>query len=128
MESIDALVTQFLDAERPLSVVLDPSTALAQAVAATQFYAGFATLGAYDGIDPPYPAIDQNTTISYSEWALIKPLFYLYLERESAIQLEASRGLGVDVFGRSSSEIDQDITNAHGNMPMNAFVCPVETI
>jgi hypothetical protein len=128
MESIDALVTQFLDAERPLSVVLDPATVLAQAVAATQFYAGFATLEAYDGIDPPYPEIDQNTTISYSEWALIKPLFYLYIERESAIQLEASRGLGVDVFGRSSSEIDQDIANAHREMPMNAFMCLVETI
>jgi len=128
MESIDALVTQFLDSERPLSVVLDPATALAQAVAATQFYAGYATLEAYDGILPPYPAIDQNMTISYSEWALIKPLFYLYVERESAIQLEASRGLGVDVFGRSSSEIDQDIANAHREMPMNAFVGLVETI
>ncbi|MBL0011146.1 MAG: hypothetical protein IPP22_09410 [Nitrosomonas sp.] len=61
---------------------------LAQAVAATRYYAGYANLEVNDDVDPPLPAIDADTEISDSEWALIKPLFMLYFELERAIQLK----------------------------------------
>ncbi len=128
MLSINAHVTQYLEVERPLSVVIDQVTVLALAIAAARFYAGYALLETRIDVDEPYPDIDENTEISDSEWALIKPLFHLFVERETAIQLEASRGLGVDVFGRLTSEIEQDIARVQSEMPMNAFCQPVETI
>lgn len=130
MSTIAELVGNFLTNEHPLSVVLDPPTVLAQAVAAAKFYAGYALLEEFTDSTPPYPDIDDGIDLSDSEWALIKPLFFLYVERETATHLEASRGSGGDafVFGRSSSEIDQDIANAHREMPMNAFFQPIETI
>ncbi len=67
-----------------------------------------------------YPEITLLTDITVSEWALIRPLFLLYIERENAIQLEASRGMGVDPFGRSSSEVAGDIVQMELSMPHSA--------
>lgn len=128
MVTIDALVDDFLMNERPDSIVLDPATVLSKAVAATKFYAGYANLEVNDGVDPPLPAIDANTVISYSEWALIKPLFMLYTELETSTQLEASRGLGVDVFGRSSSEVQQEINQYQMELPQKAFLQTIITV
>lgn len=128
MATIDALVDYFLTEERPDSVVLDSATVLAQAVAATRYYAGYANLVVNDDVDPPLPEIDDTTDLSNSEWALIKPLFMLYVELETAIQLEASRGMGVDVFGRSSSEIRQDINQIQMEFPKNAFSQAIITV
>lgn len=128
MDTITSLVDNYLTVERPVSVVLDPATVLAQAVVAAKYYAGFAELITNDGVEPPLPAITENTELSNSEWSVIKPLFVLYIERESAIHQEASRGLGLDVFGRSTSEIAQDIANLELNMPMNAFYQPIVTV
>ena len=80
MTTIDALVENFLTNERPDSIVLDTATVLAKAVAATEYYSGYANLEVNDDVDPPLPAISASTVISYSEWALIKPLFMLYVE------------------------------------------------
>ena len=114
--------------ERPDSIVLDPATVLAKAVAATEFYAGYANLEANDGVNPPLPAIAANTVISYSEWALIKPLFMLMTELETSTQLEASRALGVDVFGRSSSEVQQEINQYQMELPQKAFLQTIITV
>lgn len=128
MATINDLVSKFLNDERPIAVILDPATVLAQAVAATEFYAGYAKLEANDLIAPPYPDITDATTISLSEWALIKPLFLLYVERETAPQLEASRMLGVDVFGRATSEIQQDINQMLLDIPQKAFLQAIITV
>ncbi|MBL0011057.1 MAG: hypothetical protein IPP22_08780 [Nitrosomonas sp.] len=128
MATIDALVDYFLTEERPDSVVLDSATVLAQAVAATRYYAGYANLVVNEDVDPPLPEIDEDTDLSDSEWALIKPLFALYIELETSIQLEASRGMGVDVFGRSSSEIRQDINQIQMEFPKNAFSQAIITV
>lgn len=129
MATIEALVDDFLMNERPLSIVLDPATVLAKAVAATKFYAGYANLEVNDGIDPPLPAVAENTDISDSEWALIKPLFMLYVDHESAMHQEATRFMGADsLFGRSSSEIQQDITQYQMELPQKAFLQTIITV
>ena len=74
---------------------------------------------------PPYPDIDGTTDITVSEWALIRPLFLLYIERENAIQLEASRMMGFDPFGRSSSEVNNDIAQAEAELPHKIFSIPI---
>ena len=66
--------------------------------------------------------------LSHSEWAIIKPLFYLYIERENALHLEASRVLGVDVYGRSVSEVQGEIASYHESIHIKAFHYPVFTV
>lgn len=76
----------------------------------------------------PVDWLDENTVVTQGEWGFIRPLFMLYVEREQSIQLEASRNLGVDVYGRSTSEIDQDIARAEGDIPERAFLQPVISV
>lgn len=119
MTTIANLVLRFEGSERPAGNILETPDIIAQAIAAVSFYAGYAALSTHLAIpiadpapDPPtpYPEITGATEISVSEWALIRSLFMLYVERENALQLEASRGMGIDPFGRSSSEVIADIT------------------
>jgi hypothetical protein len=113
--TLQELAERFITDERPDTLLLDTAMALAQAIAATWFYAGYAKI-----VSAPV-TIDESTEISVSEWAVIRPLFLLFIEREQALQLEASRGLGIDVFGRSVAEVEGDIKNAEIEMPGKAF-------
>jgi hypothetical protein len=82
-----------------------------------------------DPVPPVPPELDVQTVITNSEWALIKPLYLLYVERENARALEASRMQGVDPYGRTVSEVQADIERYEsGDMPRLAFFQPVETI
>ena len=127
MATLADLAEKFATQERPAGNLLDDVTVLAQAVAATRFYAGYAAIVARAGADQ-VPAIDGALEISESEWALIRPLFLLYVERETALQLEASRGMGIDPFGRSASEIAAEISQAEADMPRRAFFQPIITV
>lgn len=135
--TIQALVDRLLNNEKPDTTVIDASTVLAQAIAAVNFYSGYGALETHLAIpiaDPPpvpptpYPPITSTTEISVSEWAVIRPLFLLYVERETGIQLEASRGMGIDVFGRSSSEIAADIAQMELEFPHKAFYQDIITV
>jgi len=128
MATISDRVDEFLLQERMTSNMLDTPIALSMAVSATVFYAGFAGIESRDALTPPLPKISPDTLLSDSEWAVIRPLFYLYCERETAIQLEASRGAGVDVFARSSSEIGQEIMQIEMELPKRAFVQDIITV
>ena len=76
----------------------------------------------YAQINPPtYPAIDGTTDITVSEWAVIKPLFMLYVERENALPQEASRQLGIEVYGRTMDQVQPDIDKYEENLPKLAF-------
>jgi len=127
MIALAALALAFATQERPAGNLLDPAAVLAQAVAATRFYAGYAALRAHAGAIG-VPAIDGNTTITTSEWAVIRPLFMLYVERETALQIEASRGMGIDLFGRSASEIAAEVSMFEGDMPRRAFSQAIVTV
>ena len=128
MTKLADLAKSFAEDERPAGNLLDDASVLAQASAATRFYAGFAALRDHDVKEPPEQSIDGDTGITTSEWALVRPLFLLYMERETALQLEASRGMGADPFGRSSSEVAIEITQLESEMPRKAFYQPIITI
>lgn len=125
--SIDTLITNFLTDDRPVGVFLDDAAVLAQAVAATKFYAGYAQIASTIDVDPA-PAISKDTELSDSEWAIIRPLFILYLEREEARYVESSRGMGVESLGRMSSEISGDIALVEQEIPHKAFYSSIATI
>jgi hypothetical protein len=136
-DTIQDLVDRFLANEKPVTNLLDEPTVLAQAIRAVNAYAGYGALAVHLAIpiaDPapvpptPYPDITGATEISVSEWAVIRPLFALYVEHETALQLEASRGMGIEPFGRASSEIEADITNYELDLPHKAFNQQVITI
>jgi hypothetical protein len=77
---------------------------------------------------PPLP-LTFDTDLTDGEWALIRPLYMLYIEKVNAVALEASRTLGVEVYGRAVSEIQQDIEREEKeHMPRMAFSCDVVTI
>jgi hypothetical protein len=137
MTTIAARVSAFETNERPAGNILDNPTLTALAIKAVEFYSGYGALATHLAIpiadpapDPPapYPAITASTDVSVSEWSVIGPLFLLYVERENAIQLEASRGMGIDPFGRSSSEVAGDIANLELDFPHRAFQRDILTI
>lgn len=73
--------------------------------------------------------IDGDTDLNPSEWGVVKHLAELFLERESALIQEASRVAGHEVYGRTVSEITQDIQNYRTEyLPKRAFSFPPCTI
>ncbi len=136
MSSIADLVTRFSEHERPTGIVLPPDVMTSQAIAAVLKYSGYGDIESrtIEQIDPdtslpiPLPIIDETCNLNNAEWAIIRPLFLLYVERENAIYLEASRSLGLEVYGRSVSEISGDITQLEMDLPHLAFSQPIITV
>lgn len=116
---LSELATEYVTQRGASGLFIAPEQVLDCAVQAARFYAGWASLD--DATAVSLAAISGATDITASEWALIGPLFRLYAEREAAVVLENSRGLGVDVPGRASSEIASEIQAAEAAMPMLAF-------
>lgn len=86
-----------------------------------------------DGTAGPVPPVKPETLlddaeVTESDWVLIRPLFLLYVEREQALMLEATRVMGADVWGRSSSEIQGDINLYESELGRKAFIQPVFSI
>lgn len=116
------LVDRFFSYERGAANILPIEAVTAQAIAAVSFYAG------YSQLDDDSAEITDQIDISTSEWAEIRPLFVLYVERENALQMEATRSMGADPFGRSSSEAAQDIAQMEADLPRRVFYQPVITV
>lgn len=136
-------MNRYLQLESPDTNMLHPPQVLALALAAVRKYLGYAELSAHRAqrleweqaraFDPSLPrptpaAIGQELEVSDSEWAIITDLWHLYMERDQAKQLEATRSLGADSFGRTTSEIEADIRAEHENLPMRAFSFEIVTI
>lgn len=127
------LASDFLESDRGVGVILPPEQVVAQAVAAARQYAAYGTLKAHRADPdaaplPPSEWVNADTDVTPSEWGVIRPLFLLYVERENALLLESSRVMGVDVFGRSTSEVSAEIAQMEADMPKRAFYQPVITV
>lgn len=133
---LSEIVTGYME-NLPAGLVVSEQAVTRALKSAVRFYCGFSAITSVppaDGqIHAPVDASDsidgaQDFDLSPSEYGVIKPLFDLYVERENAMHLEASRGLGVDVFGRQVSEIAQEIAMREQEMPKAAFWEPPFTI
>lgn len=135
--TIEELVCEYMGARAPGWLVLSEPEALLCGMEALRYcsaYMAIASLSRHDlqpgalypgevapeppAVDPPslpslpvkdLDLLDEDTTLTVGEWAMVRPLFVLYCERENAQRLEASRAMGLEVYGRSVSEIAQDI-------------------
>lgn len=133
---LSEIVAAYIE-NQPAGIVLDEDSITRLLKNAVRFYCGFAAIRSVeldDGeIHTPIDATNaisgaQDFDLNPSELAIIRPLFNLYVEAENAMNLEASRGMGVDVFGRQVSEIQQDIRQYEMDLPRIAFVEPFITI
>ena len=70
----------------------------------------------------------QNFDLTASEHGLIWPLFKLYVEKEDATAQESSRSLGIEQYGRSTSEVEAAIVLYEEALPKRAFVADIITI
>lgn len=131
------------NASRPAGVVLPPADVERMMRLAVMQYLGYATLRAHDpneedreNVPVEHTAIDasysfggaQDFSVNPSELAIINPLFRLYVERENAQHLEASRALGLEVYGRSVAEVQGDIVQLEAELPMAAFFEPIISV
>jgi hypothetical protein len=116
---ISALVEEHLDVEQSTGNLTDDGQAHACGIEAARMYAGFGVLT--DPTVTDLASITGDTVLDVSEWAVIKPLFRLYLERESAKVVETSRGMGVEMFGRDTSTVAADIAQYERDLQKLAF-------
>jgi hypothetical protein len=130
------ILSAYMDA-LPTGIILDETQIARHLKAAVRFFCGHATLKNHPpedgGVHSPVNADNEidgesDFDLTPGEFALIKPLWYLYVEYENAIGLEASRGQGLDVYGRASSEIRQELTQLETDMPRIAYVEPVFSV
>lgn len=122
------LITEFMASRLTGGLVIDAPDVTKAMLKAVRFYAGYAEVSYFFEQDPSVtPALTQLTdavTLTTSEWAIIQPLFNAYADHENSLRLEASRGLGVDVYGRSSSELSAEIKQLELDLPRKAFYQP----
>ncbi len=125
---IDGFLTPY-----PAGLTLDRLDVESCLMKAVRMYAGYSSIAGLpeqlppdgDGIHStviPGSGVDgQDVDLNHSELAIIMPLFERYVERQNATNLEASRGLGVDVYGRSVAEVQMDINQLEMELPQRAF-------
>lgn len=111
--------------------MLDEQQVGKQLMRAVRLYAGHASIAALLPATPMQVTDDiaaHDFELTTGELAIVTPLFNLYCEHANATMLEASRGLGIDVFGRSSSEVLGDIKEQELALPRLCFSIMPELI
>lgn len=116
-----ALAAEYATMRAASGLFVGGSEVLMCAINAARFYAGYAVMSDPVARQGPF-FVTGATTVTTSEWAIIAPLFRLYVERESAVVVEASRVAGVEVVGRSYAEVQADINVAEAELPQRAYV------
>ncbi|WP_374566037.1 hypothetical protein [Ideonella sp.] len=133
------LVAEFVATRSPGWLVLTEAEAAECAVAALRFYAAHGFVASLVVVDPDGLPVDTSidlrlihlaVDLTTGEWSIVRPLFALYVEREQALRLEASRAAGLDVYGRPVSEIAGDIALMEGSdgVPSRAFAAAAVTV
>ncbi len=129
-------------AGQPAGIVLEPADIGRLLRKAVRLYCGYAALknlpavpvaDGGDGIHSPFSIAnesvgDQDVLLTHGEFAIISPLWNLYIEFENATHLEASRDSGIETWGRTASEIKADIDQMEASFPNITFSEMPETI
>ena len=126
---LKALAKAYSESRATTGLLLDETECLQRLMEAARFYHGLqpvlalVELTASEADHPTIDAVKDDSKLNAGEWQLIRPLFVLYVERSNAMRLEASRGEGVDAYGRSSSEVAAEISIYETEtLPRKSFV------
>lgn len=124
--TLQDLVDEYVAKEAATGLFAPDDQVLQSCIEATRFYAGYAALRDPTAAPDEFGSMDladitAATNLTAGEWAIIAPLFRLYVERQAAQVVEASRGLGVEALGRSTSEVAADIQRIEEALPLLAF-------
>lgn len=125
--TLTQLIAEFMASRLTGGLVLAEPDVTKAMLKAVRFYAGYAEIKYFVNA-PTLSQIDSNVTLTPSEWAIIQPLFNAYVDHENALRLEASRGLGLDVYGRSSSELASEIKQLEMDLPRKAFYQSIASV
>lgn len=143
MQTAQERVDAYFDEQRPVGAIVEQEQGLALLLAAVRKYQAYGDLETHErqradyeaarvldaSTPPPVLApIDGGLPTGASEWGVIEPLWHLYMERERALMVEATRMMGDVSHGRMSSEIQADINLYESDMHIKAFVFPVVTV
>lgn len=120
---LKAIVQRFLEQERGVAVLLSHDQVEALALSAVGFYCGYSDLKNHP--DTRFEDINLECDIEIAEWVTIQPLFLLYVERETALQLEATGMQGATGYGRGSSEVNSEISRYEVEFAQIASCYPV---
>lgn len=123
---LDGLSTSLIDTETAIKFIIDSALE----------YQAWGTLTSDhqaindDGLlEKETQEITRNTLLTTSEWGVIKVLAGLFAERENALMQESSRVASHEPYGRSSSEVEQDILNFRNeHLKIQAFQMPIMTV
>jgi hypothetical protein len=129
MSSLATLAAEYIRKKESGGLFLEADEVIQFFIDATRKYAGYGYLASLNGVNTNDSLIDinKNTVVSTSEWAIISRLAELYCEKESALRLEATRGLGADMYGRTASEVASDITQYEIELPQLSYFEPCWT-
>lgn len=120
------IVQRFIEQERGVAILLHEDQVKALAVSAVSFYCGYNDLEKYPNTN--FEDITLETDLVIAEWTTIQPLFLLYVERETALQMEATGMQGVSGYGRGSSEINSEITRYETDFAQMASCFPAISV
>jgi hypothetical protein len=125
---LSGLVAEFM-AERDGSGLYADDPAIDRcAIAAARFYAAYGPVASMDDVDPPVTEVTADTELTTGEWALIRPLFLLYVERIEVRVQEASAAAGHVAVGRSAETVAGDIKAMEEAIPHMSFVEPAFSV
>lgn len=122
-----ALAAEYATMRAASGLFVGGTEVLTCAINATRKYAAYAVMTDPTARLGPF-SITGSTTVTTGEWAIIAPLFRLYVERESAVVVEASRVAGLEMVGRSYAEVQADINQAEAELPQRSYVEDVWTV
>lgn len=131
---LSEIIAAYMDV-LPTGIVLEEKQVERSLKKAVRFYCGYARLSETPTTEVHTPINAENETdgdqdfeLTPSEYAVVRPLFELYVEMENSASLEASRAMGLDAYGRGVSEVSQDIRTYETDMPRQAFLQGIETV
>ncbi len=126
MTTLGSYADEYLALRTASGLILDRAEVVDAVIRAARQYAAYGVITSAEG--GVATSVVETTEITLGEWALIRPLFELHVERENALLLGSASAGGLAAFGRSVAEIEGDINNYLATLPDAAFDEGIVTI
>jgi hypothetical protein len=120
------LSTEYLALREASGLMLLDAEVLDCAVRAARQYAAYGDITS--AVDGDATSVEPTTDLTIGEWALVRPLFELYAERENAMRISTASAGGIESFGRTVAEIEGDISAYLSALPERCYDAEIITV